>query len=45
LLKDLELDLHDYGRIVAISTVAGAVAAAIAGRLTDKIGRVKLWCR
>jgi OPA family glycerol-3-phosphate transporter-like MFS transporter len=42
LLDDLDMDLVTYGSVSAVAAVAGAVAAAIGGRLTDHLGRVRL---
>lgn len=40
LLQDLHMSLTTYGAIAAISVVAGAVSAALGGRLCDMWGRV-----
>jgi OPA family glycerol-3-phosphate transporter-like MFS transporter len=42
LLEDLEMTLATYGAISAAAAVAGAVAGIVGGRLTDKVGRVRL---
>jgi MFS family permease len=42
LLTDLDMSLATYGAVSAMATVSGAVAAAIGGRLTDHLGRVRL---
>jgi MFS family permease len=42
LLEDLEMTLATYGAISAVAAVAGALAGIIGGRLTDKVGRVRL---
>jgi predicted MFS family arabinose efflux permease len=42
LRADLGIDLATYGSVAAVATVAGAIAAAIGGRLTDQVGRVRL---
>ena len=42
LLEDLHMSLGTYGAISAAAAVAGAVAGMIGGRLTDKVGRVRL---
>ncbi|WP_326823761.1 MFS transporter [Streptosporangium sp. NBC_01756] len=42
LLKDLEMNLATYGAVSAAAAVTGAVAAAVGGRLTDHLGRVRL---
>ena len=42
LLKDLDMSLATYGAVSGAAAVAGAVASAIGGRLTDRIGRVRL---
>lgn len=42
LLTDLDIDLTTYGSVSAVAAVSGAVAAAIGGRLTDHLGRVRL---
>jgi MFS family permease len=42
LLKDLHMTLTTYGSLSALAVVAGAIASAIGGRLTDHYGRVKL---
>ncbi|HEU5474712.1 MAG TPA: MFS transporter [Actinophytocola sp.] len=42
LLDDLDMDLTTYGAVSAVAAVSGAVAAAIGGRLTDHLGRVRL---
>ncbi|HEV8562738.1 MAG TPA: MFS transporter [Actinophytocola sp.] len=42
LLADLDIDLTTYGSVSAVAAVSGAIAAAIGGRLTDHLGRVRL---
>lgn len=42
LLADLNIDLTTYGSVSAVATVSGAIAAALGGRLTDHVGRVRL---
>jgi len=42
LLGDLQMTLTTYGAVSAAATVSGAIAAAIGGRLTDHLGRVRL---
>ncbi|MBX6386615.1 MAG: MFS transporter [Microbispora sp.] len=42
LLKDLDMSLATYGAVSAAAAVAGAVASMIGGRLTDRLGRVRL---
>lgn len=42
LLTDLKMSLTTYGLIAAAASIVGAFAGIIAGRLTDKIGRVRL---
>lgn len=42
LLKDLHMSLATYGSISAVSAIAGALASAAGGRLTDHYGRVRL---
>jgi MFS family permease len=42
LLTDLHIDLTTYGSVSAVAAVSGAIAAAIGGRLTDHLGRVRL---
>lgn len=42
LLEDLHMSLTTYGAIAAISVLAGALSAAIGGRLCDVWGRVTL---
>ena len=42
LLTDLRIDLATYGSVSAVATVSGAIAAALGGRLTDHLGRVRL---
>ncbi|MGI5155398.1 MFS transporter [Microbispora sp. CA-102843] len=42
LLKDLDMSLATYGAVSGAAAVAGAVASAIGGRLTDRLGRVRL---
>jgi MFS family permease len=42
LLADLDIGLATYGSVSAVAAVSGAIAAAIGGRLTDHLGRVRL---
>lgn len=42
LLEDLDMSLSTYGVVAAVSLVAGAVSAAIGGRLSDTWGRVTI---
>ncbi|MCO1653751.1 MFS transporter [Pseudonocardia humida] len=42
LLDDLQMTLPTYGAISAAAAIAGAVSGILAGRMTDKVGRVKL---
>lgn len=42
LLVDLDIDLITYGSVSAGAMVVGAIAAALGGRLTDHVGRVRL---
>lgn len=42
LLKDLHMSLATYGAVSGAAAVAGAIASAIGGRLTDRLGRVRL---
>ncbi|GIH64817.1 MFS transporter [Microbispora siamensis] len=42
LLKDLDMSLATYGAVSGAAAVAGAVASAVGGRLTDRLGRVRL---
>jgi MFS family permease len=42
LLSDLHMSLRTYGLIAAVSVTAGAVSAAIGGRLADRWGRTLL---
>jgi OPA family glycerol-3-phosphate transporter-like MFS transporter len=42
LLDDLDMSLRTYGLIAAVSVAAGAVSAAIGGRLADRWGRTLL---
>ncbi|WP_232665012.1 MFS transporter [Pseudonocardia sp. TRM90224] len=42
LLPDLGMTLPTYGAISAASALSGAIAGIIAGRWTDKVGRVRL---
>lgn len=42
LLIDLDIDLITYGSVSAGAMVVGAIAAALGGRLTDHVGRVRL---
>ncbi|GAA5082647.1 OPA family glycerol-3-phosphate transporter-like MFS transporter [Thermocatellispora tengchongensis] len=42
LLKDLEMSLATYGAVSAAAALAGAVASIVGGRLTDRVGRVRL---
>lgn len=42
LLEDLDISLSTYGTVSATALVAGALASAAGGRLTDTVGRVRL---
>lgn len=42
LLEDLDMSLTTYGLVAGLSLIAGAISAAIGGRLSDKWGRVTL---
>ena len=42
LLPELKMSLTTYGLIAAAASIVGAFAGIIAGRLTDKLGRVRL---
>ncbi|MET7463104.1 MFS transporter [Nonomuraea sp. NPDC005501] len=42
LLKDLDMSLATYGAVSGAAAVSGAVASALGGRLTDRVGRVRL---
>ncbi|MEU6411739.1 MFS transporter [Microbispora sp. NPDC046933] len=42
LLKDLDMSLATYGAVSGAAAVAGALASALGGRLTDRLGRVRL---
>ncbi len=42
LITDLPIDLTTYGSVSAATTISGAIAAALGGRLTDHLGRVRL---
>lgn len=42
LLDDLHMSLKTYGMIGAVAVAAGAISAAIAGRLADRWGRTAL---
>ncbi|WP_181138757.1 MFS transporter [Streptomyces sp. Ru73] len=42
LLEDLHISLSTYGTVSATALVAGAIASAVGGRLTDTLGRVRL---
>jgi len=42
LLKDLHMSLATYGAVSGVAVVAGAIASAVGGRLTDRLGRVRL---
>jgi OPA family glycerol-3-phosphate transporter-like MFS transporter len=42
LLKDLHMTLATYGAVSGVAVVAGAIASALGGRLTDRLGRVRL---
>ncbi|MFG1708836.1 MFS transporter [Nonomuraea sp. M3C6] len=42
LLKDLHMTLGTYGAVSGAALVAGAIASALGGRLTDRLGRVRL---
>ncbi|WP_345152934.1 MFS transporter [Nonomuraea rubra] len=42
LLKDLDMTLTMYGAVSGAAAVAGAIASILGGRLTDRLGRVRL---
>ncbi|MDX3108622.1 MFS transporter [Nonomuraea angiospora] len=42
LLKDLDMSLATYGAVSGAAAVAGAIASILGGRLTDRLGRVRL---
>ncbi|WP_116114510.1 MFS transporter [Amycolatopsis ruanii] len=42
LLEDLDMSLATYGLVSAAGVLAGALASAVGGRLTDHLGRVRL---
>ncbi|MET8986654.1 MFS transporter [Nonomuraea wenchangensis] len=42
LLKDLDMTLATYGAVSGAAAVAGAIASILGGRLTDRVGRVRL---
>ncbi|MER6003299.1 MFS transporter [Nonomuraea angiospora] len=42
LLKDLHMSLATYGAVSGAAAVAGAIASILGGRLTDRLGRVRL---
>ncbi|HEY9524311.1 MAG TPA: MFS transporter [Thermopolyspora sp.] len=42
LLKDLHMSLATYGAVSGGAALAGAIASALGGRLTDHLGRVRL---
>ncbi|WP_162794767.1 MFS transporter [Nonomuraea lactucae] len=42
LLKDLDMSLATYGAVSGTAAVSGAIASALGGRLTDRVGRVRL---
>src|SRR5262245_16256199 len=42
LLKDLNMSLATYGTVSGVAAVAGAIASILGGRLTDRLGRVRL---
>ncbi|NUP66012.1 MAG: MFS transporter [Nonomuraea sp.] len=42
LLKDLNMSLATYGAVSGAAAVAGAIASILGGRLTDRVGRVRL---
>jgi len=42
LLKDMKMSLTTYGQIAAAALILSTFAAVIGGRLSDKIGRVRL---
>ncbi|MFC4120680.1 MFS transporter [Nonomuraea zeae] len=42
LLKDMQMTLGTYGAVSAVALVSGAVASVLGGRLTDRLGRVRL---
>jgi MFS family permease len=45
LLTDLHISLISYGSVSAVATIAGAIAAAIGGRLTIRWVGCGGWCR
>lgn len=42
LLKDLHMTLATYGAVSGAAAIAGAIASILGGRLTDRLGRVRL---
>ncbi|MFC5825757.1 MFS transporter [Nonomuraea insulae] len=42
LLKDLDMSLTTYGAVSGGAAVVGAIASILGGRLTDRLGRVRL---
>ncbi len=42
LLKDLDMSLATYGAVSGAAAISGAIASAVGGRLTDRLGRVRL---
>ncbi|MBF8186106.1 MFS transporter [Nonomuraea sp. K274] len=42
LLEDLDMSLATYGAVSGAAAVVGAIASILGGRLTDRLGRVRL---
>ncbi|MGW0803554.1 MFS transporter [Nonomuraea sp. NPDC002799] len=42
LLEDLDMSLTTYGAVSGLAAIAGAIASILGGRLTDRVGRVRL---